>query len=168
MTITSRFALFAGIGLAVAGVVYAPHAEAAPQVSIGIGIGIAPPAPLYERAPVPRAGFIWAPGYWNWNGYRYVWFRGRWLARRAGYYYVAPRWQRYGHSWRLHRSYWTYHRPAYRPVYRHGYRHSDGHRYRRGVRHERRVNRHNYQRSHHRGGRHERRVDRRGHRGRHH
>jgi hypothetical protein len=38
---------------------------------IGFGVTIAPPAPRYEPVPPPRAGWVWAPGYWNWvNGHK--------------------------------------------------------------------------------------------------
>jgi len=31
------------------------------------------------KPPVP--GFVWACGYWHWDGVRYVWIDGRWQAR---------------------------------------------------------------------------------------
>ena len=30
--------------------------------------------------PAPRAGYIWSPGHWEWNGRRHVWVAGRWIA----------------------------------------------------------------------------------------
>lgn len=73
-------------------------------VSIGIGIGSVPPAP-YEVVPPPRPGFAWNPGYWAWDGYRYVWVQGRWVAAAPPVYIgppavvwgaPAPRW---GYGW---------------------------------------------------------------------
>ncbi|MDP5009212.1 MAG: YXWGXW repeat-containing protein [Glaciimonas sp.] len=57
-------------------------------------IRIAPPAPRYERVPPARAGYAWAPGYWNWAGRRHVWVQGTWVRARPGYRYSAPRWNR--------------------------------------------------------------------------
>jgi len=57
------------------------------RVRVGFDIGVnigAPPAPheiIYER---PYADAIWAPGYYNHVGYRYVWVPGYW--RRPAYY----------------------------------------------------------------------------------
>ena len=36
---------------------------AAAQGNLNIQIGTAPPAPVYEVVPAPRAGYVWAPGY---------------------------------------------------------------------------------------------------------
>ena len=49
---------------------------------------VAPPAPPVEAAPLPPpvvAGtyWVWRPGYWRWNGFRYVCLRGRYV--RAPY-----------------------------------------------------------------------------------
>ncbi|CAB3763527.1 MULTISPECIES: OmpA family protein [Burkholderia] len=48
-------------------------APAAAQVVV-----LAPPAPVYEAAPAPRAGHAWAHGYWGWQYGRYVWVPGHW------------------------------------------------------------------------------------------
>ena len=67
-------------------------APALAQVNINIDLGIAPPAPRYEAVPAPRAGYVWAPGYWNWADQRHVWAPGRWMEARPGSYWVADRW----------------------------------------------------------------------------
>jgi hypothetical protein len=59
---------------------------------ININIGIAPPAPQYEVVPAPRSGYVWAPGYWRWEGQRHVWANGRWIEARPGSYWVADQW----------------------------------------------------------------------------
>ena len=38
-----------------------------------VDIDVAPPAPREEVVPAPRVGFVWAPGYWNWDGHKHVW-----------------------------------------------------------------------------------------------
>jgi len=63
-----------------------------------IYVNIAPPAPRYEVVPAPRAGYVWAPGYWDWRGHRHVWVRGHWERERHGYYWHPNRWiERDGH-----------------------------------------------------------------------
>src|SRR6185437_16541313 len=44
--------------------------------SAEIYVRIGPPPPRTEVVPVLRPGYVWVPGYWNWNGRRYVWVRG--------------------------------------------------------------------------------------------
>ena len=58
---------------------------AAAQVYGGAYVQFGPPAPIYETVPVsPGPAYYWVPGYWNWNGYRYVWIRGRYAYRPYG------------------------------------------------------------------------------------
>ncbi len=61
------------------------------------------PEPRYEVVPPPRGErFLWQPGHWHWNGYRYIWNGGHYVERRpyyrhwiAGHWEWAPRWGRY-------------------------------------------------------------------------
>ncbi len=78
----------------------------AAQVSVAINIGVPPPAPRYEAPPPPRGGYIWAPGYWNWDGYRHVWVQGHWERMRRGYEYDRPEWREGPRGWELHRGGW--------------------------------------------------------------
>jgi hypothetical protein len=49
------------------------------------------PEPYYEEVPAaPSYGYVWIDGYWNWDGYRWGWWRGHWEAPRANYVYVQP------------------------------------------------------------------------------
>ena len=74
----------------------AMFSPAAAQASMGIGltIGTPPPAPVYEVVPAPRAGYVWAPGYWHWEGSRHTWHAGYWMPERRGYNWVPDRWDR--------------------------------------------------------------------------
>jgi hypothetical protein len=74
-----------------AAVATASLTPAAAQVNITFG---APPPPVYEAVPVPRAGYVWAPGHYVLVNDRYVWTRGQWMAERPGYRYVSPTWER--------------------------------------------------------------------------
>jgi len=65
---------------------------AIPAAGANIIIEIAPPPARAEVVPPPRSGYVWAPGYWRWEGKRHVWVPGRWMAERPGYYWVPERW----------------------------------------------------------------------------
>jgi hypothetical protein len=60
-----------------------------------------PPAPPNVAPPgdPPRADMIYVPGYWMWNGERYIWRAGYWTPGRNDYVYVPPhyRWTPYGY-----------------------------------------------------------------------
>jgi hypothetical protein len=86
----------------------APIASAAVEVYINTP----PPAVRYEAVPAPRAGYIWAPGYWNWTNNRHVWNKGRWERERAGYYYHPYRWtERDNGRWVREGGRWDRNRP---------------------------------------------------------
>ena len=57
-----------------------------------IDIEIAPPEPKVVVVPAPRAGYVWAPGYWAYRGHHHEWVEGHWLRERPGYHWVADRW----------------------------------------------------------------------------
>ncbi|SOZ13523.1 Conserved hypothetical protein; putative exported protein [Cupriavidus taiwanensis] len=73
------------------------------QVSVNIAIGVPPPAPIYEAVPAPRAGYVWMPGYWDWDDHhrKHAWKKGRWERERAGYVYESPRWIQSRDGWVL-------------------------------------------------------------------
>lgn len=73
---------------------------------VGIFLDIAPPAPRYEVVPAPRAGFIWAPGYWDWRSGRHSWVKGHWERQRAGYHWNESRWEQRDGRWALSRGGW--------------------------------------------------------------
>lgn len=91
--------------LIAAGALLAPvagHADS--RVSVGIAIG--PPPPPVVVVPQPMPGYAWAPGYWGWNGYQYVWVEGNWLPARPGYAWVPDRWERRGPNWHHVHGHW--------------------------------------------------------------
>ncbi len=64
-------------------VAFVPAAGSA-QVTVGVGINIAPPAiPVYTQPPCPVANYIWEPGYWAWGPAGYYWVPGTWVAAPA-------------------------------------------------------------------------------------
>jgi hypothetical protein len=82
--------------------VHAPRAQA----GVAVDIDIAPPAPRVIVAPPPRAGFVWAPGYWNWNGRAHVWHEGYWVRERHGYHWVPDAWVSRGPHYHYQRGHW--------------------------------------------------------------
>lgn len=152
---------FVAIMLTSAAVLLPAFAQA--EVGVNIVIGNAPPPPRYEVVPGPRNGYVWIPGYWDWNGYQHVWNPGYWERTRSGYFYEAPRWYQGPSGWVLERGGWhsgdrraweyrhrvdNYewrhdHRPDYRPDHRpgpgprpgpgYGHGHGNGDRDRDGV-----------------------------------
>jgi len=60
----------------------APAAHA--QIYGVITVREAPPPLRAEVVPAPRHGYVWAPGYWSWQGHHHVWHRGDWVRVAAG------------------------------------------------------------------------------------
>lgn len=104
------------------------------QVNVNIIINDAPPPLRFESVPASRHGYLWAPGYWNWDGRRHVWSSGHWERVRSDYDYVRPEWRQENGRWRLMQGGWQHGRH-----YRHNdereddgdgqYRESNGHRH---------------------------------------
>ncbi|MGJ7916336.1 hypothetical protein ACI48D_12790 [Massilia sp. LXY-6] len=92
--------------LILAGAAAAPLPSLAAS-NVSLYIGTAPPAPVYERVPALRPGYVWAPGYWNWNGHRHVWAPGYWVVERPGYAYNAPVWYQNNGGWYMAPARWT-------------------------------------------------------------
>lgn len=110
------------------------------QVSVHINLpGVvqaAPPPPRYERMPGPRAGQVWVPGHWQWNGRDYAWRGGNWQAARRDHAYAPGAWVRADDGWRWREGDW-----------RRAERRDDGRREER-RREERRHDRHDDRRGH--------------------
>jgi hypothetical protein len=76
------------------------------QTGFNVVINSAPPAPRFESVPAPRRGYVWAPGYWNWEGNRHIWLAGHWEPERNGYQYQSGGWIRDGGGYRLRSGGW--------------------------------------------------------------
>ena len=78
-----------------------------PAVSAAdIFVRVAPPPPRTEVVPTLRPGWAWSPGYWNWNGRRYVWVHGHRIRGRHGAHWVPDRWADDHGRWRRDRGHW--------------------------------------------------------------
>ena len=101
-------ALYAAAMLAISTAAFLPaQAMAQNQVGVRIVVNDAPPPPRYESVPQARRGYVWAPGYWNWDGRRHVWNNGEWLRERSGNQYRRAEWIQENNRWRLNRGGWV-------------------------------------------------------------
>jgi hypothetical protein len=98
----SRKALLMGLIIA-AGAVAAPTIASA---GVSIDIDVAPPPVRVETIPPPRAGYVWAPGYWDYHNHSHVWVSGRWIGERRGYHWVPDRWEPHGPHWHYEPGHW--------------------------------------------------------------
>lgn len=94
-----------GAVLLASAAMYFPAAAQA-QVGVNIIIGTAPPPARYEVVPRPRHGYLWAPGYWDWNGRQYIWIQGHWERAYPGRIYQRPEWHHERNGWHLDRGGW--------------------------------------------------------------
>jgi hypothetical protein len=92
-------------GLRVVRVETAPPPAMRGEVVRVVRVDTAPPAPIYEPVPAYRAGYVWAPGYWQWSG-TYTWVPGRWEGDRVGYTWVPDRWTARDGYWYYDAGYW--------------------------------------------------------------
>jgi hypothetical protein len=67
---------------------------------------VAPPAARDEQAPAPRDGYVWAAGYWDWNGHAYTWVPGHFIFQHRGAHWVADRWDQAGDHWQHVSGHW--------------------------------------------------------------
>jgi hypothetical protein len=75
-----------------------------------VAITFGPPAlPVYEQPLCPGDGYIWTPGYWNWDDDTedYFWVPGTWvLAPEVGYLWTPGWWGWGGEGFLFHEGYW--------------------------------------------------------------
>jgi hypothetical protein len=110
--VIASFALAAGLPLAawsadVTNATIIAPAVVAPAPSDLVVVQVEPPAPRVESMPSERDGYVWAPGYWSWDGSNYVWVGGRYVPALSGYTYVAPRWESVNGGWVLRGEQWV-------------------------------------------------------------
>lgn len=94
-----------------ASLLLATGALAAPLISsaaVDIDIDIAPPVPRVEVVPAARVGYVWAPGYWVWQGGAHVWVAGHWMAERRGFHWVPEHWVQNGPHWHFVHGHWAH------------------------------------------------------------
>lgn len=103
-TALAAILLASAVTVALTGCVITP---VGPGLYIGGPVAIAPPPVREEVIGVaPYPGYVWAGGYWGWQGGRHVWVGGHWLAGRPGYRWAPHHWEHVGGGWRLAQGRW--------------------------------------------------------------
>jgi len=103
MTLNMRKMLM-GSAVAAAFALSSAASHAASNFSLSVNVG--PPAPIYEVAPAPRPGYVWAQGYWDYNHGKHVWHKGYWERERHGERWAQAQWQERDGRWYLNRGHW--------------------------------------------------------------
>ena len=73
-----------------------------------VDVDVRPPVDRVVVAPRPRAGYVWAPGYWRWNGRTHVWAEGHWVRERRGYHWVPAHWEESRGRWHFEDGHWDH------------------------------------------------------------
>ena len=76
------------------------------MADVDVNLGFGPPAAVVEVVPGPRQGYVWSPGYYNYENNRHVWVKGESVREREGYTYQPNRWVEHDGRWNLERSRW--------------------------------------------------------------
>jgi len=78
------------------------------RTDVAVELSVGPPPVVYEAVPPPRVGYVWAPGYWDYNGHRHVWAKGHWERERHGDRWVRGEWHEHDGRWTLTRGHWEH------------------------------------------------------------
>jgi hypothetical protein len=84
-------------------------AATAPVFADDIIVTVPPPALQTEAIPPTRTGYVWSPGYWQWQSNRgeYAWVPGRWLEVRAKSHWVPEQWEKLSDNrWKFSPGHW--------------------------------------------------------------
>ena len=76
-------------------------------VAAPLEVRLPPPRERRETLPPARPGFVWIPGYWDWQGVRHAWVSGHWAPERRGCHWVPHRWISRDGRWRLQPGGWA-------------------------------------------------------------
>jgi hypothetical protein len=76
---------------------------------VDIDVEFAPPPVVVEDAPL-RPGYIYAPGYWDWDDshHRHVWKKGEYVGERRGEHWVPHRWEERNGRYHLNEGHWEH------------------------------------------------------------
>lgn len=83
------------------------YVEQAPPPGYVDVVAPRPPPPVIVENVAPRPGYIWARGYYRWDGREYVTVRGHWETVRPGYRYVHPHWEQRNDGWHWRAGGWV-------------------------------------------------------------
>jgi hypothetical protein len=111
----ARMVLLSIVGACALGAAAILPIGATAQVSVDVIIGTPPPPVRVEVVPAPRPGYVWAPGYWVWEGHRHVWREGYWETERPGERFVPAAWVNTPGGWRFVPAHWEHHEREFCP-----------------------------------------------------
>jgi hypothetical protein len=98
---------------------------AAAQIGVVVSVQLAPPElPVYEQPPIPEVGYVWTPGFWQWDATTgYYWVPGTWIQPpTVGVLWTPPYWGWNDGLYVFHGGYWGPHVGFYGGVnYGYGY-----------------------------------------------
>jgi hypothetical protein len=78
------------------------------EARVYVDVNVAPPPPRVEVVPPARVGYVWAPGYWRWNGHKHVRAHGYWVRGRPGYRYEPHAWVQQNGHWHFQEGGWRH------------------------------------------------------------
>ncbi len=78
------------------------------QAQVNFSITAAPPLlPVYEQPLCPEEGYLWTPGYWDYDDGGYYWVPGAWVVPpRIGFLWTPGYWGFDDGFYVFHRGYW--------------------------------------------------------------
>ena len=106
-----RLHIAAALAAALLGTNLSAASSAQAQVNITITSVLAPPPlPFYVQTPCPAPGYLWAPGYWAWDGFDYYWVSAAWvLPPAAGLLWTPGYWSWRDNGYIYNAGYWGPH-----------------------------------------------------------
>lgn len=80
----------------------------ATSARVDIDVDIAPPPAVVEDAPL-RPGYVYTPGYWDWDDahHRYDWRRGEYRRAQPGERWVPHAWLEHDGRYHFERGHWS-------------------------------------------------------------
>jgi hypothetical protein len=89
-----------------AGMIGAAAVPLPSQAGVDLYVNIGPPVVRYEVVPERRAGYVWAPGYWDYRDNNHVWVGGFHVKERKGHHYQPHRWVEHDGRWNQEPGRW--------------------------------------------------------------
>ncbi len=71
-----------------------------------VDVDVRPPIARVEVVPAARRGYVWAPGYYRWDGRQHVWVGGRYIAERRGYHWRPAHWDERNGRYHFEDGHW--------------------------------------------------------------
>jgi hypothetical protein len=72
-----------------------------------VDIDVRPPPARVIVVPARRPGYVWAPGYWRWDGRHHAWVDGVWIRERRGFFWVPAHWEERRGRWHFEAGHWA-------------------------------------------------------------